>query len=205
MPIKQIQTTSVMQSSINADADIQLDDEKQAAFYSLMESFLSLNPTPTDEHIHMLATSVGMEPETFEQLIYKFFGSVLHPKDAAEAFLEDDEEEPIDDALHASLMDRIGASNSDDNTFGRVINKQIFDVKDIEPIEAADFDGEAAETDGAPDMEVFGEKDPLKEASENDGAPDEELIQEIEDNQSPEADTQDPEDLYGLGGRGTSH
>jgi hypothetical protein len=190
MPITVLETIS--KSRITAsDQAIGLDEGKQAAFYSLMESFLLLNPSPSDEHIHMLAEATGMDPETFEQLIYQSFGSLLHPPGDEDVGKTSDSEvlsDPIsneggDELLtdvheHEGLMARLTASNVDDNTADPV-NKNLFDLNDIEPITASDPDGRAAEDDGVEDPELLGGEDPLKEASDADGAVDEELVEEL--------------------------
>ena len=199
MPITALKTISKSRV-VAADQGIELPAEQQAAFYTLMESFLLLNPSPSDDQMHQLTTSTGMDPETFEQLVYQCFGSLLHPdasaeQDDEEVLSDADEPEEEDDLLsdeggselltdaheHEDLMSRLVASNVDDNTADPV-NRDLFNLNDLEPIEASDPDGRAAENDGIPDPELLGGEDPLKEASESDGAVDEELVQETLDN-----------------------
>lgn len=187
--IKQLKTTSL--SRIPASDSVpELDTEKQGAFYSLMESFLILNPSPTDEQVHNLTTSVGMDPETFEHLTYKFFGGVLHPTQEPEEdseFLSDGEDLQCEDDPDSELLSDDEYEDDEDGLMSRItsgkeknlINHQLFDTSDI--VEASDADGRAADNDGEPDAEVLGEEDPLKEASEADGAVDEEVLQEALD------------------------
>lgn len=194
MPITVLKTISVSRITA-ANASPALEDEKQSAFYSLMESFLLLNPTPSDEQVHQLATSVGMDPETFESLIYKFFGDMVkHDEDAHggdfnadQDLLADFGDEAEDEDTEAEEFLDEGDAQDDDNTVtasnvdDMPMNKQMFDTNDIEPIEAADQDGKAADEDGIPDPELLGGEDPIKEGSESDGAVDEEVLQETYD------------------------
>lgn len=135
MPIKQLKTISMARVTA-ADQAIEMPAEKQGAFYSLVESFLLLNPSPSDEHIHQLASAVGMDPETFEQLLYKLFGSVLHPKGGSEPeeILSDNvdemppglEEEMLTDGNeHENLMARLTAGAAG-------VNPNLFDFDDID-------------------------------------------------------------------------
>lgn len=201
MPIKQFKTIS-MASPVTAAVDVQLSEEQQAAFYSFVESFLLLNPSPSDEQVHTLATAVGLDPETFEQLLYKFFGDLLKPTPVesevdpaldepdeqtwdvdgseepddieSDATLDDDLPEDIPEHLQASFLDRANSAKK----------QGLFDVNDLEVVDepsvtAADQTNRSAEDDGQPDLETEeGYVDPLKDASESDGSVDEEVLKD---------------------------
>lgn len=174
MPITVLPTISMSRVTAE-DADIQLPADKQEAFYSLIESFLLLNPSPSDEHMHGLASAVGIDPETFEALIYKFFGSVINQQgdllsDAEDSEDASDLEEVVDENAHADLMARLTSSNVDDSTMN------LFDTDDL--ITSSDADGQAASEDGVFDQELLGMEDTLKDAADSDGAIDEEQLEE---------------------------
>lgn len=151
--IKQLKMTSVSRVDTTAATAVEITPDKKEAFYSLVESFLLINPSPSDEHMHMLATAVGMDPETFEQLVYQMFGQLLDEEADEGSPLEsptveaNGEEMPNNDYSHgdgqnysvmsAALAERVRSS-------GQLTPKQkvVFNTDDIDDDEDA-LDDEA--------------------------------------------------------------
>ena len=167
MPIQKVSTTSssLKKGRVNA---LTLTSEQKAKLYTLIEAFLLFNPRPTDEQVHLLAKSVGMDHEELERVLYEFFAEVLETEVA-------ESEDVVD---HTDVP---GAPGPTPEVFGYqdplIITNADFD--ESINLRAGDDLGDAASIDGAPDMEQLGEPDPLKEASEHDGAPDVEQMRQI--------------------------
>lgn len=151
-----VETSEVLgQDDLQAYHD---DDDKYVLLYQLVEAFFRLNDSPSDEQMHSLASALGMDPESLESHIYEFFSDVL----------EGSEGETLGDP------DEYGEEDEDEDDGP-------YDLH-LTTLESADADGRAAENNGRPDLEQFGQSDVYKEASEHDGAPDEELIEELLEN-----------------------
>lgn len=76
----------------NEDLSVSVED--------IINSFLELNPEPTEEQVHTLAASLGMTPEDFEAVLYAMFGELVNenvePEDLVGDEDGDDDEEEVD-------------------------------------------------------------------------------------------------------------
>jgi hypothetical protein len=125
--------------------------EEANDFFLLLQSYLRLVPSPTDEQVHKLAESLGMSPEELEQGIYHTL-SIL---------LEDEElSEDARDLIQQNL-DRQGAvaqeTLADENNF--------IDTDEVDDNPVAVFSDAEAEDDGVVDTGV----DSIDNLSERDG------------------------------------
>lgn len=151
MPITFVETSSEDSHPPN--------DLDEGVFYQLLEAFLRLNESPSDEQIHALATALGTDPETLESKIYSMLADVLDDGDSDEIVEDDDSD------LTVSFDD---SDFDDSESPGELIEF---------PVQGSDPDNRAAEFDGKPDLEQLGQPDPYKEGAASDGAPDEELLE----------------------------
>jgi hypothetical protein len=145
------------------------DEDSRALLYQLLEAFLRLNDSPSDEQMHSLASALGMDSEALESTIYSLFADVLDHSsdDTKDSITFDDSDFDDNDVLEDPDVTEV-----DDGT--ELIHFQV---------EGSDPDGKAAENDGTPDLEQLGQPDAYKEASELNGAPDEELLDELLDDE----------------------
>jgi hypothetical protein len=121
MPIKTLEPVSKPSFEVTAMSQ---DPETQSKLYTLVESFLLLNPEPSDDQVHMLAQSINMDYEQLEAIVYKFFAQVL---------------EELDDPVTAS--DSVGEAAENDGE------------PDTEATDGGDAFKEAAESDGGLDLQ----------------------------------------------------
>jgi len=52
-------------------------DSEELRVYDLLTSFFRMNPSPTDEEMHALATAVRMSAEELEQIIYRVMSVMM--------------------------------------------------------------------------------------------------------------------------------
>lgn len=139
-------------------------DPKSPHLLALLEAYLLLVDSPTDEQVHSLSRAIGLDPETLEAVLYEMFGDLLRSE----------EEESPDVALLGDELDA-GLLDSDD-LFDEDLDSDL-DLDQL-ALEGSDEIGRLADNDGAPDEEQLGIPDQLKEAMDTDGEVDEELFLE---------------------------
>lgn len=92
--------------------------------------------------------------------------------------------EPSDEQVHALAATIDMDHESFEEAMYAILAKVVEGYEEAQAgkLTASDPDGEAAENDGAPDLETIGEPDLLKKAAESDGAVDTEQIEELTQN-----------------------
>lgn len=74
------------------------DEDLSVSVEDIVNSFLELNPEPTEEQVHSLAVTLGMTPEDFEAILYEMFGDLVNENiDPEELTGEEDEDDEDDD------------------------------------------------------------------------------------------------------------
>lgn len=75
MPIRTLVTSSTVEAAPSvAEA---LPPDKKELIYNILESYLQLNEDPSDDQVHALAFSIGMDHEVFEQLMYEILSQMV--------------------------------------------------------------------------------------------------------------------------------
>lgn len=128
-----------------------------AELESVIQAFLDVNPTPTDEEIHLLARMLGLTPEQFEEVIYRMFSVYVNdPKDRgmSEAFqaltLRDQPEDPIEELLVKYFVRHPEPSDAQIHDLAKLIGftpealeERLFsllsELEDINPTEPSDI------------------------------------------------------------------
>lgn len=185
-------TSSLAIPKLDKEKPVELSQETLLKLYTLVETFLLLNPKPSDIQVHSLALALGLTHEFLESLIYEMFAEVL--ADDQEGSPEEvGEIEPTVSLLDLDEDDLDGlGEDSDDFGFGSddldsldspdesedLAEDIMQDSVDPVQVYAADAFGEAAGKDGSPDMEQLGEENSLKEALDHYGPVDFQQVQE---------------------------
>lgn len=130
MPIETVRTKPVrVESQLEVPSGVDtLDDESRNQLYQLIEAFLTLNPSPTDEQVHALSTSLGMDHKLFEAVIYRILSEII----------------TASSSIRASDPDGALAEHDGD--------------LDLEPLGQPDVLKEAGEADGGVDTELLDSK-----------------------------------------------
>lgn len=71
--------------------DVEADSEdKEEELAALFRAYYRLNPAPSDDQFHALATSLGMDHETLEAALYKLVGDAVNSESVDTHEVDDD-------------------------------------------------------------------------------------------------------------------
>ena len=102
------ETDSVDLTALRADYQAAARMEHEEALVQILEAFLKINSEPTDEQMHGLAESLGLQKEHVEQVIYSMLADRLNGSideyididqddlDAEDDDDSDDDDEPVE-------------------------------------------------------------------------------------------------------------
>jgi hypothetical protein len=97
--------TGILSVSVEGSPSNEDPADDGASLEAIIQAYLDVNPTPSDEQIHHLAAMLGMTPESFEEVIYKMFGQYVSDdmpaiNDALTGLsMRDAPEDPIEELL----------------------------------------------------------------------------------------------------------